>query len=115
MSLKGKTLFITGGSRGIGLAIALQRRADGANVAIAAKTDDAASQARGTIHTAAEEIEKAGGKALPLVVDVRDEEAVKDGARRDRGALRRHRHRGQQCQRDPAHAGRSRPTCAAST
>ena len=106
MSLKGKTLFITGASRGIGLAIALRAARDGANIAIAAKTDDAASQARGTIHTAAEEIEKAGGQALPLAVDVRDEAAVKAGDRHDRGDIRRPRHRGQQRQRDLAHAGR---------
>ncbi len=77
MSLKGKTLFITGGSRGIGLAIALKAAADGANVAIAAKTVEPHPKLEGTIHTAAAEIEKAGGKALPLAVDVRDEEAVK--------------------------------------
>jgi citronellol/citronellal dehydrogenase len=77
MSLKGKTLFITGGSRGIGMAIALKAAADGANVAIAAKTVEPHPKLEGTIHTAAAEIEKAGGKALPLAVDVRDEEAVK--------------------------------------
>ena len=77
MSLKGKTLFITGGSRGIGLAIALKAAADGANIAIAAKTVEPHPKLEGTIHTAAAEIEKAGGQALPLAVDVRDEEAVK--------------------------------------
>jgi citronellol/citronellal dehydrogenase len=77
MSLKGKTLFITGGSRGIGLAIALKAAADGANVAIAAKTTEPHPKLEGTIHTAAAEIEKAGGRALPLAVDVRDEDAVK--------------------------------------
>ena len=76
MSLKGKTLFITGGSRGIGLAIGLRAARDGANVVIAAKTDTPNPKLPGTIHTAAEEIEKAGGKALPLMVDVRDEAAV---------------------------------------
>ena len=76
--LAGKTLFITGGSRGIGLAIALKAAADGANVAIAAKTVDPHPKLEGTIHTAAAEIEKAGGKALALAVDVRDEVAVKD-------------------------------------
>jgi citronellol/citronellal dehydrogenase len=76
MSLKGKTLFITGASRGIGLAIALRAARDGANVAIAAKTDQPHPKLEGTIHTAAEEIEKAGGKALPLVVDVREEKQV---------------------------------------
>jgi citronellol/citronellal dehydrogenase len=77
MSLAGKTLFITGASRGIGLAIALRAAADGANIAIAAKTVDPHPKLEGTIHTAAAAIEKAGGGALPLAVDVRDETAVK--------------------------------------
>ena len=77
MSLQGKTLFITGASRGIGLAIALKAAADGANIAIAAKTVEPHPKLEGTIHTAAAEIEKAGGHALPLVVDVRDESSVK--------------------------------------
>ena len=77
MSLKGKTLFITGASRGIGLAIALRAARDGANIAIAAKTETPHPKLEGTIYTAAEQIEKAGGQALPLVVDVRDEAAVK--------------------------------------
>jgi citronellol/citronellal dehydrogenase len=77
MSLKGKTLFITGGSRGIGLAIALAAAREGANVAIAAKTDKPHPKLPGTIHTAAREIVAAGGRALPLAVDVRDEAAVK--------------------------------------
>ena len=74
--LKGKTLFITGGSRGIGLAIALRAAADGANVAIAAKTAEPHPKLPGTIHTAAAEIEAAGGKALPLQADIRDEEQI---------------------------------------
>ncbi len=78
MTLKGKTLFITGGSRGIGLAIALKAATDGANVAIAAKTVEPHPKLEGTIFTAAAEIEKAGGHALALAVDVRDEAAVKD-------------------------------------
>ena len=78
MSLQGKTLFITGASRGIGLAIGLRAARDGANVAIAAKTDTPHPKLEGTIHTAAEAIERAGGKALPMVVDVRDEDAVRD-------------------------------------
>ena len=82
MSLKGKTLFITGGSRGIGLAIALKAAADGANVAIAAKTETPHPKLPGTIFTAADEIAKAGGKALPLVVDVRDEGQVKSAIER---------------------------------
>lgn len=77
MSLKNKTLFITGASRGIGLAIALRAAREGANIAIAAKTDTAHPKLPGTIHTAAAEIERAGGRALPLVVDVREEEDVK--------------------------------------
>ncbi|WP_306141343.1 NAD(P)-dependent oxidoreductase [Roseibium sp. MMSF_3412] len=77
MSLKGKTLFVTGASRGIGKAIALRAAQDGANIAVAAKTAEPHPKLEGTIFTAAEEIEAAGGKALPLVVDVRDDEAVK--------------------------------------
>jgi citronellol/citronellal dehydrogenase len=77
MSLKGKTLFVTGASRGIGLAIALKAAADGANVAVAAKTVDPHPKLEGTIHTAAAAIEKAGGHALPLAVDVREEASVK--------------------------------------
>jgi citronellol/citronellal dehydrogenase len=76
MSLSGKTLFVTGASRGIGLAIALKAARDGANVAIAAKTDKPHPKLPGTIHTAARAVEEAGGRALPLVVDVRDEAAV---------------------------------------
>jgi len=78
MSLKDHTLFITGASRGIGLAIALRAALDGANIAIAAKTDKPHPKLTGTIFTAADEITKAGGNALPLVVDVRDEAQVKD-------------------------------------
>jgi len=77
MSLKGKTLFITGASRGIGLAIALRAARDGANIAVAAKTETPHPKLPGTIHSAAQEIEQAGGRALPLVVDVREEDAVK--------------------------------------
>jgi citronellol/citronellal dehydrogenase len=75
--LAGKTLFITGASRGIGLAIALKCARDGANIAIAAKTTEPHPKLPGTIFSAATEIETAGGKALPLQVDIRDEEAVK--------------------------------------
>jgi citronellol/citronellal dehydrogenase len=81
MSLKGKTLFITGASRGIGLAIALRAARDGANIAVAAKTAEPHPKLAGTIHTAAAEIERAGGRALPLVVDVRDEASVVAAAR----------------------------------
>jgi len=75
-SLEGKTLFITGASRGIGLAIAKRAAADGANIAIAAKTTEPHPKLPGTIYTAAEEIEAAGGKALALAVDIREEEQV---------------------------------------
>src|SRR6266705_5503519 len=76
MSLKGKTLFITGGSRGIGLAIALKAAADGANIVIAAKTVEPHPKLEGTIHTAAAEMEKAGGKALACAVDIRFEDQI---------------------------------------
>jgi citronellol/citronellal dehydrogenase len=78
VSLKNKTLFITGASRGIGLAIALKAAKDGANIAVAAKTVEPHPKLEGTIHTAAAEIEKAGGRALPLQVDVREEESGKE-------------------------------------
>ena len=77
MSLKGKTLFITGASRGIGLAIAKRAARDGANIVIAAKTTEPHPKLEGTIHTAAAEIEKAGGNALPVMCDIREEESVK--------------------------------------
>jgi citronellol/citronellal dehydrogenase len=76
MSLHGKTLFITGASRGIGKAIALRAARDGANVAIAAKSDVPHPKLPGTIHTAAREVEEAGGRALAVAVDIRDEAAV---------------------------------------
>lgn len=76
MSLKGRTLFITGASRGIGRAIALRAARDGANIAIAAKTAEPHPKLPGTVFTVAKEIEEAGGQALPLVVDVRDEARV---------------------------------------
>jgi hypothetical protein len=75
-SLKGKTLFVTGASRGIGLAIALRAARDGANLVVAAKTGAPNPKLPGTIYTAAAEIEVAGGKALPLMVDIRFEEQV---------------------------------------
>jgi len=74
--LKGKTLFVSGGSRGIGLAIALRAAKDGANIVIAAKTAEPHPKLPGTIYTAAEEIERAGGKALPCQTDIRDEDQV---------------------------------------
>ena len=74
--LKDRTLFISGGSRGIGLAIAKRAAQDGANIIIAAKTAEPHPKLQGTIYTAAEEIEAAGGKALPVVCDIRSEEQV---------------------------------------
>jgi citronellol/citronellal dehydrogenase len=82
MDLGGKTLFITGASRGIGLAVALRAARDGAKIAIAAKTAEPHKHLPGTIHTAAEEIRAAGGQALPLVVDVRDEASIQAGVQR---------------------------------
>ena len=76
MSLQGKRIFVTGGSRGIGLAIALRAARDGASVAIAAKTSDPNPKLPGTIHTAAEEIRAAGGTALPIQCDLRDETQI---------------------------------------
>jgi citronellol/citronellal dehydrogenase len=81
-SLKGKTIFISGASRGIGLAIVRRCAADGANVAIVAKTAEPNPKLPGTIYSAADEIEAAGGKALPLQVDIRDEAQVVAAARR---------------------------------
>lgn len=75
-TLAGQTLFITGASRGIGLAIALRAARDGANVVVAAKTTEPHPRLPGTIHDAAEQVEAAGGQALPLQVDIRDEDAV---------------------------------------
>ena len=77
-TLAGKTLFITGASRGIGHAIALRAARDGANVVIAAKTADPHPKLPGTIYSAAENVERAGGRALPVIVDVRDEAQVED-------------------------------------
>ena len=84
MTLAGKTILMSGGSRGIGLAIALRAAADGANIAMLAKTDTPHPKLEGTIHTAAEQIRAAGGQALPIVGDVRGDgyffgiELVKD-------------------------------------
>jgi len=78
MSLKGKTLFISGGSRGIGLAIALRAARDGANVTIAAKTAEPHPKLPGTIYSAVEEINQAGGKGLPVLCDIREESQVAD-------------------------------------
>lgn len=82
MSLKGRTLFISGASRGIGLAIAKRAARDGANVAIAAKTETPHPKLPGTIYTAAEEIAEVGGQALPVPVDIRDDAKVAEAAKR---------------------------------
>lgn len=82
MNLKGKTLFISGASRGIGLAIAKRAARDGANIAIAAKTETPHPKLPGTIYTAAEEIAQAGGQALPVPVDIRDDAKVAEAVRR---------------------------------
>jgi len=87
MTLQNKTLFVTGASRGIGLAIALRCARDGANVAIAAKTAEPHPKLPGTIYTAAKEIEDAGGKALPLVCDIRFEEQVQDAVEKTAAAF----------------------------
>ena len=82
MSFKGKTIFITGASRGIGLAIALRFAKDGANIVIAAKTAEENPKIPGTIYSAAEEVKAAGGNALAVVCDIRSEEAVRDSVQR---------------------------------
>ena len=92
-NLSGRTILISGGSRGIGLAIALRAAADGANVAMLAKTDTPHPALEGTIHTAAAEIEAAGGKALAVVGDVRDDASVARAVEQAVEALRWHRHR----------------------
>lgn len=76
--MKGKTAFISGASRGIGKAIALRLASEGANIIVAAKTAEPHPKLKGTIYSAAEEIENAGGKALPLIVDIRHEDVVQD-------------------------------------
>ncbi|NJD88190.1 MAG: NAD(P)-dependent oxidoreductase [Betaproteobacteria bacterium] len=86
-SLSGKTLFVTGASRGIGREIALRAARDGANVAIAAKTAEPHPKLKGTIHTVAAEIEAAGGKALAIALDVRDEDAIARAVAQAAGAF----------------------------
>ena len=83
--LAGKTLLISGGSRGIGLAIAVRAAADGANVALLAKTDTPHPKLEGTVHTAAAAIEAAGGRALPLVGDVRNDDDVTEAVLKTQG------------------------------
>src|SRR5258705_13181811 len=88
MSLQDKTLFISGGSRGIGLAIALRAASEGAKVVIAAKTEQENPRLPGTIYSAAKEIEAAGGQCLPLKVDIRDESQVVEAVGREGGGFR---------------------------
>ena len=83
--LAGKTILMSGGSRGIGLAIALRAAADGANIALLAKTDTPHPKLEGTVHSAAEQIRAAGGQALPIVGDVRDDESVIDAVLKTQG------------------------------
>ena len=84
-NLKNKTLFVSGASRGIGLAIAKRAAKDGANIILAAKTAEPHPKLPGTIYTAAEEIEEVGGKALPVVCDIRDEENVRNAVNKGLG------------------------------
>ncbi|GAA2098427.1 NAD(P)-dependent oxidoreductase [Brevibacterium salitolerans] len=86
-TLAGRTLLMSGGSRGIGLAIALRAARDGANVAIMAKTDQPHPKLEGTVHTAAAQIEAAGGRALPIIGDVRFEESVAEAVERTAAAF----------------------------
>ncbi|GLJ80673.1 SDR family oxidoreductase [Microbacterium imperiale] len=83
--LAGKTLLMSGGSRGIGLAIALRAARDGANIALLAKTDQPHPKLEGTVHTAAAAIEEAGGRALPIVGDVRDEDSITEAVLKTQG------------------------------
>lgn len=85
MSLAGKTILMSGGSRGIGLAIALKAAADGANIALLAKTDTPHPKLEGTIHTAAEQIRAAGGNALPIVGDVRNDDDITEAVMKTAG------------------------------
>lgn len=85
MSLAGKTILMSGGSRGIGLAIALRAAADGANIAMLAKTDTPHPKLEGTIYTAAEQIRAAGGQALPIVGDVRDDDDITEAVLKTQG------------------------------
>ena len=85
MSLAGKTILMSGGSRGIGLAIALRAARDGANIAMLAKTDTPHPKLEGTIHTAADQIRAAGGQALPIVGDVRDDDDITEAVLKTQG------------------------------
>ena len=85
MSLSGKTILMSGGSRGIGLAIALRAARDGANIALLAKTDTPHPKLEGTVHTAAEQIRDAGGRALPIVGDVRNDDEITEAVLKTQG------------------------------
>ncbi len=109
-NLKGKTVFITGATRGIGREIALRFARDGANIAVTGKTAEPNPKMAGTIHSTAREVGEAGGRALPLQLDVRDENAVAAAVKAAADAFGGHRHPGQQRQRarhhrHPGHAG----------
>ena len=97
--LAGKTILMSGGSRGIGLAIALRAARDGANIALLAKTDTPHPKLEGTVHSAAEQIRAAGGNALPIVGDVRNDDDITEAVLKTAGRVRRHRHRRQQRER----------------
>ena len=84
-TLAGKTILMSGGSRGIGLAIALRAAADGANIAMLAKTDTPHPKLEGTVHSAAEQIRAAGGQALPIVGDVRDDDDITEAVMKTQG------------------------------
>ena len=99
-SLKGKTIFITGASRGIGKAIGLRAARDGANIVVAAKTAEPHPKLDGTVYTAVAELEAAGGKAIACLTDIRFEEQVQAAVDKTVQDLRRHRHPGEQCRRD---------------
>ena len=114
-TLSGKTIIMSGGSRGIGLAIAVRAARDGANITLIAKTDKADPRLVGTIHTAAEAIEAAGGQALPVVGDVRDDETLASAVEQTAAAVRRDRHRRQQRERAQPQPHRARSTRSATT
>ena len=104
MKLKDKTVFITGATRGIGREIALRFARDGANIVVTGKTAEPNPKAAGTIHSTAHvKSKQAGGRALPLQLDIRDENAVASGGKGGGGEIWRHRHPGQQCQRAQHH------------
>ena len=109
-NLAGKTLLITGASRGIGRAIALRAARDGANIAVLGKTDTPNPKLAGTVHDTVRDIERAGGRGLACVCDVRFEDQVNGRRREHHRDVRRHRLLDQQRERDPAHAAPWRRT-----